>query len=255
MRLILVALVLAILALQVAATPVKRDDNNGGDTGYTDPTASDGRMLTVVAGSKNRNGEPLNVIVSNKSDPWVLSQDGFTNYSRSLNFRPGDCSLLTFGSNQRANLGDGNGARVQDGIQRYGDGCKEPLTGGNHFRFWLQKSGAVFIAASVEENKDKNHMIVDNGYDLGRDQLVGNATQGTTKDAQGNEYKTSVAYNKSLMKGIKAKDINHNIGTDGRVAVLTVQVTKRASKSAGSRAAVSIATTIFVMTLAIIQLV
>ena len=216
----------------------------------------------IVPNSRNRVGEPLNVIVSNNSDPWVLSNDGFRNYSRSLNFRPGDCLTQTFQSNQRANLGYDTGSRVQDGLQRYGDGCKEPINGGNHFRYWFQnegKHGAVFIAASVEKSAKEHHDIVDNGYNLGRDQLVGNATKSTTKDEHGNEYETSLAYDKELLKDVKKKDINHNIDIDGRVAVLTVKVTKRVNtgdKSAASRAAIPFVTTLLIgVVLSIIPLV
>lgn len=222
----------------------------------------------IIANSRNRVGEPLNVIVSNNSDPWVLSNYGFTNYSRSLNFRAGDCLAQTFQSNQRANVGDHTGARVQNGLQRYDDGCKEAVNGGNHFRYWFQnedKHGAVFIAASVEKSAKEHHDIVDNGYDLGRDQLVGNATKSTTKDELGNEYETSVAYDKKLLKDVKKKDINHNIDIDGRVAVLTVKVTKKVStdgkgtpddKSAASRAAIPFVTTLLIgVVLAIIPLV
>ena len=230
MHIVAAVLVVVLLVLQTVATPMKRDDK---PTGYADPSkSSSGRMLTIVGGNKDGLGEPLNVIISNKSDPWVLSGPGFTNYSNSLNFNDGELAKLSFGSLQKANLGDGNGVHRQDGLQRYGDLLKEVMSGGNHFRWWIQNgksggTGAIFIAASVEKSKDENHMIVDNGYDLGRDWLVGNATKGTTKDKLGNEYKASLAWDNSLLKNIKKKDINHHIGIDGRVAVLTVKVTKK----------------------------
>ncbi|WFD36702.1 hypothetical protein MCUN1_003589 [Malassezia cuniculi] len=232
MRFVQAALAFAVVALQVAATPVKRAAS--GDAGYVDPSLDGGSMLTIVPGSKTRIGEPINVIISNQSDPWVLTDYGFTNYSRSLNFQSGDVLTVTYASNQRANLGDGYGSRIQAGIQRYNDSIQEALNGGNHFRYWFQRgknanTGAVFIAASVEKSKDENHMIVDNGYDLGRDQLVGNATAGTTTDKLGNEYQTTVEWNDSLFKKIKTSQINHNISVDGRVAVLTVKVTKSVS--------------------------
>lgn len=232
MHLVATVLVVLLLVLQTVATPMKRDEK---PTGYADPSkVNGGRMLTVVGNNKGGLGEPLNVIISNKSDPWVLSECGFTNYSYSLNFRNGEIPKLSFASLQKANLGDGYGVRRQKGLQRYGDLAKEVLSGGNHFRWWRQEgksanTSAIFIAASVEKSKDENHMIVDNGYDLGRDLLVKNATKGTTKDKLGNEYKASVAWDNSLLKDIKKKDINHHIGIDGRVAVLTVKVTKDVS--------------------------
>ncbi|WFD32551.1 hypothetical protein MSPP1_003599 [Malassezia sp. CBS 17886] len=216
---------------------------------FLDPT-EDGSILTKNSGDSG--GEPLNVIISDRSDPYVLQDTGFTNYADSINFVEGTCLNVTAGGPndalggglQRANLGDGFGSRIQAGIRRYGDGCREALTGGNHLRYWFQNgtspthkkpTNAVFLAVSIEESLKKNHQIVPNGYDLGRDQLVGNATKGITRDSSGTEYKTTlVRKDNSLMKGISAEDLNHNINTDGNVAVLLVEVTKKGDDYAAS---------------------
>lgn len=191
----------------------------------------------------NTDGEPLNVIISGNSDKAVLSEDGFASYYRSIGFAVGSCLGVSMNDTQRANLGDGNGVVNQTGIAREGkgSGCQESYSGGNHFRYWFQNgtkaaTNAVFIAASVEMSIKQNHMVVKNGYDLGRNQLVGNATQGTTTDSDtGNQFQTtSVKNDTSLLSGISSSDLNHNIGTDGKVAILQVKMVKKGSGSTSS---------------------
>lgn len=41
---------------------------------------------------------------------------------------------------------------------------------------WLSPRGAIFLAVSEEKGLDYNHDIIYNGYNLGRDWFVGNAT-------------------------------------------------------------------------------
>lgn len=74
------------------------------------------------------------------------------------------------------------------------------LQGGNHFRYWQQTTTkAFFLAASVELNLESGHDIEPNGYDLGRDYLVGNATQGTTSFL-GVRYETTSSYISGLLQ-------------------------------------------------------
>ena len=50
--------------------------------------------------------------------------------------------------------------------------------GGNHVRIWQQQgTGAWFLAASEEMNVRKHHMIVPDGYNLGRDKVVAQSQQ------------------------------------------------------------------------------
>ncbi|KAI3624097.1 hypothetical protein GLX27_002871 [Malassezia furfur] len=198
---------------------------------YVNPAQNGGQQLTLQK-------EPLNVIVSGESDAYALTSDGFESFYRAIGFDVGSCAGRSANDTQRANLGDGNGNVVQAGIARWGNGCIESLTGGNHFRYWVQNgtranTGAIFIAASVEEPIRQNHMIVSNGYDLGRDWLVGNATQGARTDNKtGNEFTTSVvANNTSLLRGVSASSLNHDIGTDGVVRILRVRVTQGSGNS------------------------
>ncbi|KAG8767212.1 hypothetical protein FRC12_006389 [Ceratobasidium sp. 428] len=159
------------------------------DAGFDDPRANGGSLLTsgfltFPAGL----GEPLNVILSAKSDPAVLvdqeDRGGLRNYFLSMDFS-GECLGQHLGSDQQANLGDGKGAVNETAVMRYNykdayvGTCRETVEGGNHFRYWIQKStGAVFMAASVELPIEQGHDIVRNGYNLGRDWLVGNLTGG-----------------------------------------------------------------------------
>lgn len=149
-------------------------------------------------------------------------------------------------ANQRrvTDLGDGSGSVPQTNIMRYnykqGDGatCIESLKGGNHFRYWLQNgtaanSAAIFIAASVELNATLGHMIAPNGYDDGRNELVGNATQGTLKSPGGFEYTVTKESNTQLLSGVTPSQINHGIGINGVVDVLTIKVTNNGTIGVG----------------------
>lgn len=190
-------------------------------------------------------GEPVNVIVSGQSDAGVLSQAGFEEFSRAVSFSPGSCLGISQGTAQTLNLGDGNGAQAQTNIMRYnfkqGDGgtCLESLNGGNHFRYWIQNgsaadSGAVFVAASVELNATLNHMIAPNGYNRGRNELVGNATAGTLTSPGGFKYTVTSSTNTQLLSNVQTNQINHGISIDGNVAILTVRITQNGTIGANA---------------------
>lgn len=76
-----------------------------GDAGWFDPRLHGGRMLDFATPNL---GEPLNVIISAQSDPFVLTSSGFHAYVKSIGFSE-ECLGLHLGSLQQANLGDGNG--------------------------------------------------------------------------------------------------------------------------------------------------
>ncbi|WFD00283.1 hypothetical protein MYAM1_003031 [Malassezia yamatoensis] len=203
--------------------------------GYVNPANNNGKQITQPK-------EPLNVIISGQSDSYALSTEGFESYYRAIGFDVGTCGGQSSNDTQKANLGDGKGYVNQTGIARWGNGCIESLTGGNHFRYWVQNgskaaSNAYFLAASVEYPIKQDHMIVPGGYDLGRDWLLGNATQGTKTDQEtGNQFETSYVKNDtSLLKGISASSLNHNIGTDGKVAVILVKVTQKGNGSSNTQ--------------------
>lgn len=204
-------------------------------------------MLTIIADLADIPlGEPINVIISGRSSASVLSTEGFLLWATSINFGV-SCLGQAEGGTQAANLGDGNGNMTQgtgngdNGVLRwnYGDAyigtCKETFVGGNHFRWYKQNgpkadSGAWFLAVSNEDTLAKYHVIVTNGYNSGRDELVGNATKPGGTSWGGNFYETTVEY---IPAGVLLNDtsdgINHPYvalpgqnAQDGRVALLTV---------------------------------
>ncbi|KAF8626915.1 hypothetical protein AX15_004629 [Amanita polypyramis BW_CC] len=168
-----------------------------GSVDFYNPTAAGGSMLDSVGGGL---GEPLNVIISGKSSPEVLTDSGFLNYAQAIGFST-ECLGIHIGDPQTANLGDGSGYLNQTIELRedYDDPvfgtCIESAIGGNHFRMWRQNgpsanSGALFLAASKEQSAAQGHNIVQNGYNKGRDLLAANA-RGTIK-YNGVTYTTTI---------------------------------------------------------------
>ncbi|KAJ3752257.1 hypothetical protein EV360DRAFT_97492 [Lentinula raphanica] len=249
-------------------------------TSYFDPSSNGGSMLTTVADtSPPGQQEPINLIISANSDAGVLKDGnvdgGLQTYFNSLGFA-GECLGNHLGDDQAANLGDGNGLINQTGVMRWDYGnvqtgtCEESIDGGNHFRYWIQNgsaadSNAIFMAASYELPASSNHDIVVNGYNLGRDWLVGNITGSTIPTesltnsssysgntaSNGFNFSTAVQYVSGLLPNTSV-GINHNLtvatngvnAVDGLVAVLTVKITatnSSAGSSSDSTSAVSFA--------------
>ncbi|KAG8860825.1 hypothetical protein FRB96_003558 [Tulasnella sp. 330] len=201
-----------VLALAAASTPTptghgpraRRQQALVPDLGFYDPHLNDGGYMLTNAYNEQPNdyGEPLNVIISAHSDPAVLvdqeTSGGLRNYFQSLGFST-ECLGASEGTQQSANLGDGRGYVNQTAVIRWDYGspsigtCEETLLGGDHFRYWSQigmeaDSGAYFLAASYESALAEGHNIIKNGYNLGRDWLVGNATQHTFPDPNPLDY-------------------------------------------------------------------
>ncbi|KAK0504384.1 hypothetical protein EDD18DRAFT_1133383 [Armillaria luteobubalina] len=239
--------------------------------GYYNPTSNRGSMLTVVGQTfPDGQQEPVNAIISGNSDQAVLAQQsmngGLINYFLSLSFS-GECLGQHTGNSQQVNLGDGNGLRNETAVMRYNYGdpslgsCTESVKGGDHFRYWVQNgseanSGAVFMALSYETSSSDNHDIVENGYNLGRDYVVGNisgsevptltltssSTFSGTSSSQGYTYRTDITYVTGLLQNTSI-GINHNQSVsnngavnavDGLVAVFNVSITGTPSASASN---------------------
>jgi len=194
--------------------------------GWRDPRIGGGSMIDIATVLL---GEPINVIVSSNSDDGVLTEQGFRHYAQSLGYNA-ECLNQHMGGAQQADLGDGLGYRDQQIIFRqhyfpiFGT-CWESLAGGHHFRAWKQNgteanTGAWFLAASKEMNLENSHLIVPNGYNIGRDWLVERAVGGG--HYKGTWWKADVEWREGLLEP-GAKGINHNISQDGLVAILTVQ--------------------------------
>ncbi|PWN18862.1 hypothetical protein BCV69DRAFT_301015 [Microstroma glucosiphilum] len=198
---------------------------------WRDPGEGGGSMLDLV---NNGLREPLNVILSSHSDPYILTDVGLRDYVRSIGFSF-ECLDLHIGELQRANLGDGRGwveemyeYRSTSGFGapgRWVGACWESWEGGNHFRAWKQNgseanTGAWFLAVSTEKNLQHHHTITPNGYDSGRDQLVRAALEGGKFGSR--LWKADVQWIEGMLP--RGSDgINHEIEIDGLVAVLTVQ--------------------------------
>jgi len=172
-------------------------------------------------------GEPLNVIISGLSSPWVLSDGGFVLYANAIGFDK-DCFDVHFEPPQAADLGDGRGwmeqiVELRDDYGNYDLGtCWESLVGGNHLRMWRQDgSNALFLAVSEEDNVYRGHTIRPNGYNLGRESFVNSAVG--MKSHEGVRYQT-VAQNLTGYVKPGSDGINHGIAIDGVIALLTVTI-------------------------------
>lgn len=235
--------------------------------GYYNPLNNGGALLTEVSGTfPPGQGEPLNTIITGNSDARVLvdstDNGGLLNFFLSFGFAT-ECLGQHSGALQAANLGDGNGFVNETAEMRwdYGDPqlgtCKETIQGGNHFRYWPQNglqanSGAIFMATSYEMPLDQDHDIVVNGYNLGRDWLVGNITQSViptqnltngssfsgTTSWNNFTYQCEITYVSGLLQNT-SMGVNHNLtvamngatAIDGLVAVIDVKITGSPSNS------------------------
>ncbi|KAK4056648.1 hypothetical protein OIO90_002200 [Microbotryomycetes sp. JL221] len=209
------------------------------DVGFYNATAGGGSFLTLARNSGGL-GEPLNVVISNTSDRLLMTDEGFIDYMWSVQMSE-EFLGQSLGARQAANLGDGQGQHNQTGILRYNfydryyGTVRQSINGGNHVRYWRQNgtdadTGAWFLAVSVEMSAADNHMIVPNGYDSGRDQLVGNATMsnGTISPITNRTFSTTVDFLQGYLEP-GTNGVNHAIPIDGRLAMLTVKVTNNGS--------------------------
>ncbi|PWN50889.1 hypothetical protein IE53DRAFT_386777 [Violaceomyces palustris] len=211
------------------------DDHDGTGSpdapGWIDPRIHSGSMLDLVG---NGLREPINVIISGKSDPTILTDQGLKDYVRTIGFSF-ECLNLHMGGLQRADLGDGKGWRPEmfeyretqwpGAPGRWVGACWESLYGGNHFRVWKQNgtlanTGAWFLAVSKEKNLKYHHTIDKNGYNIGRDLLVEAAERGGVWKNW--KWKATTEWIEGLLEAGK-DGINHNISQDGRTAILTVE--------------------------------
>ncbi|KIJ96753.1 hypothetical protein K443DRAFT_273066 [Laccaria amethystina LaAM-08-1] len=235
--------------------------------GFSNPLSAGGSFLTQVPGTYPAGqGEPINIIISGNSDPDVLIDaqlnGGLRNYFLSFGFS-GECLGQHSGSDQGANLGDGNGSKNETSVVRwnYGDpqlgSCKETVQGGNHFRYWVQdgpsaNTGAIFLALSYEMPIAQQHDIVPNGYSHGRDWLIGNITQSTIPTANltngttfsgstsfaNYTYQSDIQYLTGYLSNTNDA-INHNItvgvngfnASDGFLALINVKITATPPKT------------------------
>ncbi|SCZ88029.1 BZ3500_MvSof-1268-A1-R1_Chr2-1g04142 [Microbotryum saponariae] len=204
------------------------------ELGFYDVRHGGGRWLTYAAHNGTL-GEPMNIVVSNKSHPYILTEAGFQDWCLSIQYAKQFLDI-TLGGKQQADLGDGNGPHNQTNLLRYDyfdlklGTLNETLMGGSHLRYWQQNgpkanSSAWFLAASVEKSLAEHHMIVPNGYDRGRDEFVGNATASNGTVSPVSHIRFSATSRKHrFLRAHSRHGINHAIPTDGDVAIVTVKV-------------------------------
>jgi len=216
------------LATQLASWFSSPEQVALGSVAFYNPSLGGGSMLI---NAQDGYGEPMNVIISGKSSPGVLTEDGLLNYARAIGFSE-ECFGIHIGTPFTANLGDGNGWMNQtiELRQDYGDAgagtCLESLIGGNHFRVYQQNgksadSGAMFFAVSKEKPVAEHHDVVPDGYNIGRDSLVAGAVG---KTAFGGLRYDTHAENVTGLLAPGSQGINHGIAQDGITAVLTVTI-------------------------------
>ncbi|TFK44318.1 hypothetical protein BDQ12DRAFT_595312 [Crucibulum laeve] len=213
------------VALFAASAPISRRDA----VDYYDPRTLSGSLLN----RSGSGGEPLNVIISGKSTPEVLTPAGFLDYARAVGMSE-ECLGLHHGTKQLANLGDGNGWVEEREVLRehfflpFFGTCLETMVGGNHLRVFRQdgpkaNSGALFLAVSQEMDLSSHHMIIPNGYDIGRDRFVQRAVG--TKAYYDKTYETTLQ-NITGMLPSGNRGVNHRIAQDGVIKLLTVTMKK-----------------------------
>ncbi|KAF7364766.1 hypothetical protein MVEN_00346500 [Mycena venus] len=132
-----------------------------------------------------------------------------------------ECLEQDEGASQRADLGDGNGYPSCDGT------TPTPRRNGKS-----ASSGAYFLATLYEMPIAQGHNIVVNGYNLGRDWLIGNITKspidtaslmntsmftGTTSYG-GYTYSSAISYVSGLLAN-SSDGVNHadTVGVNGRM--------------------------------------
>ncbi|KAK4047815.1 hypothetical protein OIV83_005158 [Microbotryomycetes sp. JL201] len=229
---------------------------------FVDPRLAHGQWRAFFDDLYPDLGEPLNVVISALSDQSVIKdKHGLEDWLSSI-FYGRQCLGLHMGKKQQANLGDGNGFIEQAGLLRWTFGlpshagtCWESLAGGSHIRYWFQngplaRGGAVFFAASDEKDAIGSHQIISNGYDIARDKIVDLALrpEGTVSPLSGTTYTATAQYLDGFLPEGSA-GINHDIGIDGRVAVLRINVLQDSvvvlpDPTAGCLAAMLVVTTI-----------
>jgi len=225
---------LSLLGFQAALNPLapkfKQEPISTDAVPFVNPYLHGGSLLDCAPNTGGL-GEPLNVIISGLSSPWVLADGGFVHFANAIGFGC-ECFDAHLGAPQSADLGDGN-CHVNQTLelrQDYGNPeigtCWESLAGGNHLRLFRQNgpkanTGALFLAVSEEENLHCGHTIAKNGYDVGRDKFVCAALG--LKKYRGVKYHT-VAENITGLLPSGCKGVNHGIATDGVTVLLTVKI-------------------------------
>nr|VWO99441.1 Phosphate:H symporter (Phosphate:H symporter, variant) [Ganoderma boninense] len=176
--------------------------------GWVDPRLNGGQFLDYTTDTL---GEPLNIIISSESDPDILTESGMQTYIKSIGFSR-ECLGLHYGHIHDADLGDG--PRTQAGAVPWA-----PALLPYHRHLLGIYPRWTSLPASQEMDSSKNHMIVDDGYNRGRNYIVERATAGS--HWRGTWWKAEVQWQDGLLESGN-RGVNHGIEQDGLVAILTV---------------------------------
>jgi len=115
-------ILLCLLLYPVIASPVDSfgsqaifaHDSHSEKPGWYDPRERGGQFLDYTTA---KYGEPLNIIISGRSDPFILSDSGLHSYAKSLGYSE-ECFGLHYGHIHEANLGDGDGRKSEAFLAR-----------------------------------------------------------------------------------------------------------------------------------------
>lgn len=178
--------------------------------------------------------QPINVIISNKSDASVLKHIGLMDYFKSLGYDLDNC-MTGAPNNQTANVSNGTYILNRFNYNWHSAECEtsrgKPVL---YLHAWTQNRtneelGALFIAATVLTPDKQGDKVEQNGYDRGRDLFVSRATLDYSNNYIGSaanksmEYKTQVVYNDTQLLANMPKDLDGAVTTDGRVPILLVE--------------------------------
>ena len=181
------------------------------------------------------------MIISNKSDHSLLSEDGMSTYLGSLGYESGPCQAGDRVVGDQANVGNGKDTIMSTVFTWHSPRCDLVQNPSLRLNYWTQTDlskhqGAHFIAAAVVLPNKDGDQVVKNGYDLGRDEFVAQATVNNTNTPVAHrynntlEYRTQVIYNYTeLLSNIWAQDLQFSVGTDGRVPILLVSIVQSSS--------------------------
>lgn len=206
-----------------------------GPGGYMSPWSKGGSMTTFPAGpQKETKGTPFNLIVSNKSDIVNDYEWDFTDFLFSLGYEHDFDYGKRLPGSMQANVG-GSNITISDTIfQWYSPDCKDPKLACLQISYWIQhmgsKYGPRFITAAIANSSSEGIQVIENGYDLARDQIVSRATLNYTSELLRNNnnrtqaFKSTVVFNDTeLLANVSASDLRSNVGTDRRVPILLVE--------------------------------
>lgn len=185
--------------------------------------------------SNSTSGMPFNLIISNNSD-YLSGYESDHDYYRSLGYaHESESNNFTNVLPDRfcTRPGGQEFMVVRSGALWFSPDCQNPQNPCLQFsrsHQTLHSPGATFINAAIANATAEGIKVIQNGYDLARDQFVKRATSNHTgvpvfhHSNHSTAFKTTVVYNDTeLLANMSANNLEYNIGTDRRVPILLVE--------------------------------